>query len=72
MTALKYIEVQGPAEAAALWLDEGDYRIVEVSGTNGCDFKNGTAESYLVAVEEDHYSFTDGENLVRWLSSLTQ
>lgn len=44
--------VEGPADKAARWLANSWYIVVDVVGTNGCDFKNETAEEYLVEVRE--------------------
>ena len=54
-----YTEVEGPADKAAQALADRDLFILEVTGSNGCDFKNETAESYIVHVRRDHFSTTE-------------
>ena len=51
-TRYRYIEVNGPAPIAAAHLARQNLRIVRVEGSNGCDFKNETAESYIVKVDK--------------------
>lgn len=58
----KYLEVQGPKEAAANRLADLGYRILEVVGTNGHDSKNETADEYIVKVER-HTGFRKDTNL---------
>lgn len=59
MSTTHYTEVEGPATKAAQSLADRNLFIVSVSGSNGCDFENETAESYIVEVRHDAYSSTE-------------
>lgn len=62
----RYIEVEGPATEAAKSLADRNLVIVSISGSNGCDFENETAESYIVEVATDNHTLpviTNAKNL---------
>lgn len=62
-TQTTHFEFSGPAERAAVELAERGWRIVSVNGSNGCDFKNGTADEYLVEVTADSADTSYEHNL---------
>ena len=60
-----FITIEGPADKAATTLSERGLRIVQVQGSNGCDWKNATADEYIVEVESTtrHSELVKARNL---------